>query len=81
VDGFDQDDAEYECEERRIVLRGLLATQADSLEALDLSDELFDARPRLVQDFRKELRPILRVLAPGDRRACAAFARGFAIGL
>ena len=36
VDGFDQDEAESKCDERALILRRLLASERDTLEALDL---------------------------------------------
>ena len=54
VDGFDQDEAESERDERAVILRRLLASKCDTLEAFELADRLFDARPCLVECFRKE---------------------------
>jgi hypothetical protein len=60
VDGFDQ-----ERDERAVILRRLLASKCDTLEALELADRLFDACPCLVECFRKEGGHILGV---GSRR-------------
>ena len=38
VDGFDQDEAESERDERAVILRRLFAPKGDTLEALELAD-------------------------------------------
>ena len=43
VDGFDQDEAESKRDERAVILRRLLASKCDTLEAFELADRLFDA--------------------------------------
>ena len=53
VDGFDQDKAASKRDERAVILRRLLASKRDTLEALELADRLFDACPRLVEYFWK----------------------------
>src|ERR1039458_329155 len=47
VDGFDQDEAESKRDERAVILRRLLASKRDTLEALELADRLFDSCPRV----------------------------------
>ena len=47
VDGFDQDEAESKRDERAVILRRLLASKCDTLEAFELADRLFDACPCL----------------------------------
>jgi hypothetical protein len=54
VDGFDQDEAESKRDERAVILRRLLASKCDTLEAFELANRLFDACPCLVECFRKE---------------------------
>ena len=54
VDGFDQDKAESKRDERAVILRCLLTSKCDTLEALELADRLFDAWPRLVKCFWKK---------------------------
>jgi hypothetical protein len=54
VDGFDQGEAESKRDERAVILRCLLASKRDTLEALELADCLFNACPRLVECFRRE---------------------------
>jgi hypothetical protein len=49
VDGFDQDEAESKRDERAVILRRLLASECDTLEAFELADSLFDACPCLVE--------------------------------
>ena len=45
VDGFDQDEAESKRDERAIILRRLLASKCDTLEAFELADR-FSMRAR-----------------------------------
>jgi hypothetical protein len=54
VDGFDQDEAESERDERAVILRRLFAPKGDTLEALELVDRLFNACSRIVECFREE---------------------------
>jgi hypothetical protein len=54
VDGFDQDEAESERDERAVILRRLFAPKGDTLEALELADRLFNACSRLVECFGKK---------------------------
>ena len=49
MDGFDQDEAESKRDERAVILRRLLASKCDTLEAFELADRLFDACPCLVE--------------------------------
>src|SRR3954471_672200 len=42
VDGFDEDEAQSECDEGSEVLVRFLATERNALEALELADELLD---------------------------------------
>ena len=79
VDGFDQDEAESKRDERAVILRRLLASECDTLEAFELADRLFDACPCLVECFRKEGRHILGVGSIRDGRTYSALARGVAI--
>ena len=79
VDGFDQDEAESKRDERAVVLRRLLASKCDTLEAFELADRLFDACPCLVECFRKECGHILGVGSIRDCRTYSALARGVAI--
>ena len=79
VDGFDQDEAESKRDERAVILRRLLASKCDTLEAFELADRLFDACPCLVECFRKEGRHILGVGSIRDCRTYSALARGVAV--
>jgi len=54
VDGFDQDKAESERDERTVIPRCLLATQSDALESFELADCLLDTGAAFVENFRKE---------------------------
>ena len=40
MDGFDQDEAESKRDERAVILRRLLASKCDTLEAFELGDRL-----------------------------------------
>jgi len=79
VDGFDQDKAESERNERAVILRRLLASKCDTLEPFELADRLFDACPCFVEYFRKEGGHILGVGSIRDCRTYSALARGVAI--
>ena len=79
VDGFDQDEAESKRDERAVILRRLLASKCDTLEAFELADRLFNACPCLVECFRKEGGHILGVGSIRDCRTYSALARGVAI--
>ena len=79
VDGFDQDEAESKRDERAVILRRLLASKCNTLEALELADRLFDACPRLVECFWKEGGHVFGVGSIRDCRAYSALACGLAI--
>ena len=79
VDGFDQDEAESKRDERAVILRRLLASKCDTLEAFELADSLFNACPCLVECFRKEGGHILGVGSIRDCRTYSALARGVAV--
>jgi hypothetical protein len=59
VDGFDDDEAKSKGDERPVVLDRFLATERDTLEALELADQLLDAGASPVECPRKESRPVL----------------------
>ncbi len=79
VDGFDQDKAKSKRDERTVILRRLLASKRDTLEALELADRLFDACPRLVECFWKESGHVFGVGSIWDCRAYSALACGLAV--
>ena len=79
VDGFDQDEAESKRDERAVILRRLLASKCDTLEAFELTDRLFDACPCLVECFRKEGGHTFGVGSIRDCRTYSALARGVAV--
>src|SRR3954468_22334156 len=81
VDGFENDQAECECDERPEVPVGLLAAERDALEALELSHELLDAGARPVERLREEGRPLLGRGLHGDNRADASLAGRGPVGL
>src|SRR3954454_14201005 len=81
VDGFENDQAECECDERPEVPVGLLAAERDALETLELSHELLDAGARPVERLREEGRPLLGRGLHGDDRADAPLAGRSPVGL
>jgi hypothetical protein len=80
VDGFDQDKAESKRDERAVILRRLLTSKCDTLEALELADRLFDACQRLVKCFCKEGGYVFGVGSIRDCWAYSALACGYAVG-
>ena len=54
VDGFDEDEAESECDEGAEVLVRFLAAERNALEALELADEVFDAGAGAIERLREE---------------------------
>lgn len=81
VDGFNQDEAAGERDERRIVLCGFLASQGDALETLELADGLLDPGSSLVEDLGEVFRAVDRDLAHRDHRHDAQSARGAPVAL
>ena len=79
VDGFDQDKAESKRDERAVILRRLLTSKCDTLEALELSDRLFDSCPRLVECFREEGGHIFGVRSIRNCWTYSTLARGVAV--
>ena len=79
VDGFDQDEAESKRDKRAVILRRLLASKRDTLEALELADRLFDSCPRLVQCFWKEGGHVFGVGSVRDCWTYSALACGLAV--
>ena len=79
VAGFDQDEAENKRDERAVILRRLLASKGDTLEAFELANRLFDAGPRLVECFRKEVGHVFGVGSIRYCRVYSALACGLAI--
>jgi hypothetical protein len=59
VDGFDEDEAKSKGDERSVVLDRFLATERDTLEALELAHKLLNAGSSLVERLREESRPVL----------------------
>ena len=79
VDGFDQDEAESERDERAVILRRLFAPKGDTLEALELADRLFNACSRLVECFREESGDVFSVGSIRDCRAYSALPCSLAV--
>src|SRR3954452_5781503 len=80
VDGFDDDEAQSECDEGSEGPVRFLATERNALEALELADEVFDAGAGAIERLREERRPSLGRCLDRDHRADAALAGGRAIG-
>ena len=74
VDGFDQDEPAGKCNERDVILSGLLAAEGDTLEAFELADRLLDPAPPLIQDAREEGGSPLGIGAVRNHWADAALA-------
>ena len=79
VDGFEQDEAESERDERAVILRRLFAPKGDTLEALELADRLFNACSRLVECFREESGDVFSVGSIRDCRAYSALPCSLAV--
>src|SRR6516225_4301863 len=79
VDGFHQDEAEGERDERAVILRRLFAPKGDTLEALELADRLFNACSRLVECFREESGDVFSVGSIRDCRAYSALPCSLAV--
>jgi hypothetical protein len=54
VDGFNEDHGQSESDDRGVILRGFLASECDTLEALELADGLLDAGTPAVEGFWEE---------------------------
>src|SRR4051794_27884177 len=67
--------------EGSVVPGGFLATQSNTLEALELSDALLDAGASAVERFREESGPVLGVRLRWNDGADAAGSGGLAVGL
>src|SRR4051812_40156270 len=59
VDGFDDDEAQSECDEGSEVLVRFLAAERNALEALELADEVFDTGAGSIECLREERWPVL----------------------
>src|SRR5215210_1388438 len=79
VDGFDDDEAQSECDEGSEVLVRFLATERNALEALELADEVFDAGAGAIERLWKESWPVSGRGFERDHRADAPLARCRAI--
>src|SRR4051812_11467929 len=76
VDGFDDDEAQSECDEGSEVPVRFLATERNALEALELAHKLLDAGAGAIERLREEGRPVLGRCLDRDHRADAALAGG-----
>jgi hypothetical protein len=79
MDGFDQDEAEGERDERAVIALRLFASKRDTLEALELANCLLDTGAALVKNFRKEGGLVFGVRSIRDCRAYSALACSLAI--
>src|SRR4051812_32536761 len=59
VDGFEDDEAKSKCDEGCKVLVRFLATERNALEALELTDEVFDTGAGSIECLREERWPVL----------------------
>ena len=59
VDGFDDDEAKSEGDERPVVLDRFLAAERHALEALELANQLLDAGAGAIECLWEESRPVL----------------------
>ena len=80
MDGFDEDEAECECDDGSVVLDRLLAAKRDALEALQLAHGLLDAGSASLEHLRKERWPVLGVALGGNSRTDPARARRLTMG-
>ena len=74
MDGFDQDEPAGKCNERDVILSGLLTAERDALEAFELADGLLNPTPPLIQDAREEGGSLLGIGAVRNHWADAALA-------
>ena len=81
VDGFGDDEAESEGDERAEILAGFLASKRNPLEALQLPDQLLDPGAGAIERFGKESRPPPRRGFERDHRTAAALTRRCAVAL
>jgi len=72
VDGFDDDEAQSECDEGSEVPVRFLATERNALEALELADHVLDAGAALVEGAGEEGRTMPGCDLDRDGRANAA---------
>src|ERR671938_1694413 len=75
VDGFGDDEAESESDERAEVPVRLLTAERDALEALELADKLLDPGAGPIECLRKESRSAPGCRLVRDRRTDAALTR------
>ena len=80
MDGFDEDEAERQGDNGSVVLCGLLTSERNPLEALQLAHGLLDARTTPIEQLREESRPVLGGALIGNGRTDPARARRLAIG-
>jgi hypothetical protein len=79
VDGFDQDEAAGERDERGVVLGGFFAPEGNALETLELADGLLDPSAALIEGLGEEGRAIFGIGATRDDRANVPLARGLTV--
>ena len=81
MDGFDEDEAQGECDDGSEGSFGFLAAQGDALEALELSEALLDAGAAPVERLREEGRWVLCIGFERDGRCDAAGSGERPVGL
>jgi hypothetical protein len=81
VDGFDQDEAAGERDERGVVLGSFFAPECNALETLELAYGLLDPSAALIEGLGEERRAIFGVGAARDDRANVPLPRGLTVWL
>ena len=81
MDGFDQDEAASERDQRGVVLGGFFAPESNALETLELADGLLDPSAALVEGLGEERRTIFGIGAARDNRADVPLPRGLTVRL
>jgi hypothetical protein len=79
VDGFDQNEAAGERDERGVVLGSFFAPERNALEPLELADGLLDPSAALIESLGEEGRAIFGIGAARDDRADVPLPRGLTV--
>ena len=79
MDGFDQDEAAGERNERGVVLGSFFAPERNALEPLELANRLLDPSAALIEDLGEEGRAIFGIGAARDDRANVPLPRGLTV--
>jgi hypothetical protein len=79
VDGFDQNEAASEGDERGVVLGRFFAPQRNALETLELAHGLLDPSAAPIEGLGEEGRAIFGIGAAWDDRANTPLPRGMTV--